>query len=511
MIYRFADSELDTELYELRCRGVPRPAEPQVFDLLRYLLENRDRTVTKDELFKAIWRGRFVSESTLSSRIKAARQAVNDTGSDQRIIRTVHGRGFRFVAQVEVGDGDRRGRDQPLAETNASIAVLPFVNMSGDPEQEYFSDGVTEDIITELSRFHSLLVIARNSSFQYRGQTVDVKRVGRDLGVQYVVEGSVRRAHEHIRITAQLVEAGTGGHLWAHRYDRGLWDIFAIQDEVTTAIVAAIAGQVQAAGIDRVRRKRTDNLAAYDFFLRGLEHYNRAGSDDTAPARDMFARAIDIDPNFAQAHALLAEMLVEIHHAEAWSSSPADRATMLQHALKAAQTAVALDGNDAICHCALAYIYTERKSFDAADHHFDIAARLNPNDANVLASRSMLELHTGRSQQALHSLELAIRLNPTPPNWYWELLGLALYTLSRYAEAAKALERATARRPYTCRFLAACYAQMGRLSEARALVSESLRQQPGFTLRAWATVEPFESHVDREHMLDGMRKAGLPE
>jgi TolB-like protein/Tfp pilus assembly protein PilF len=511
VIYRFADSELDTERYELHCEGVLRPVEPQVFDLLRYLLENRDRTVTKDELYKAIWQGRFVSESTLSSRIKVVRQAVNDTGSHQRIIRTVHGRGFRFVAQVEAGDGDRGERHQPLSETNASIAVLPFVNMSGDPEQEYFSDGVTEDIITELSRFHSLLVIARNSSFQYRGQTVDVRRVGRELGVQYVVEGSVRRAHEHVRITAQLVEAVTCGHLWAHHYDRGLRDIFAIQDEVTTAIVAAIAGQVQATGIDRVRRKRTDSLAAYDFFLRGLEHYNRAGSEDTLPARDMFARAIDIDPNFAQAHALLAEMVVEVHHAEVWSSPPEDCAATLQQALTLAQRAVALDGNDAVCHRALAYVHTERKSFDAAGHHFDIAARLNPNDANVLASRSMLELHTGRSQQALQSLDLAIRLNPTPPNWYWELQGLALYNLSRYAEAAKAFERATARQPYVYRFLAACYAQMKRLSEARALASESLRLQPGFTLRAWATVEPFESHVDRDHMLDGMRKAGLPE
>ena len=398
------------------------------------------------------------------------------------------------------------------AETKPSIGVLPFENLTGDPEQRYFSDGITEDIITELSRNHGLLVIARNSSFQYRDHAIDVKRIGRELGVQYLVEGSVRKMGSHIRIAVQLVDTGTGNHLWAERYDRELQAVFAIQDELTTAIVATIAGQVQAAGIEKARRKRTDSLAAYDYFLRGLEHFNRSGSDDTVPARNMFARALEIDPDFAQAHALLAWSLVEVYWTEMWAANGPDSSkATLEHALLAAQRAVALDGNDSLCQWALGWVYLARRSFDLAVHYTDLATKLNPNDAESIARRGILELYTGRPRQALQSMDLARRLNPTPPNNYWVADGLALYHLRRYTDAAKAFERATAWRPYVYRYLAACYAQLGRLAEARVLVAKSLELQPGFTLRVWTTFEPYEASADLDLMLEGMRKAGLPE
>jgi len=400
----------------------------------------------------------------------------------------------------------------PALDSKPSIAVLPFENLSGDPEQRYFSDGITEDIITELSRNHGLFVIARHSSFQYRDRVIDVKLIGHELGVQYVVEGSVRKMGSHVRIAAQLIDAGTGSHLWAERYDRELQAVFAIQDEVTAAIVAAIAGQVQAAGIDKVRRKRTGSLAAYDYFLRGLEHLNRFGSEDTVPARDMFTRAIEIDPDFAQAHALLAWSLVEVFWTEIWTENLRESAkATLDYALLAAQRAVTLDGNDSLCHWALGYVHFSRKSFDLAAYHIGFATRLNPNDAESIARRGVLEIYTGRPRQALQSMDLAMRLNPTPPNYYWVTRGLALYHLRRYADASKAFERVTARRPYVCRYLAASYAQLGRLAEARALVVESLKLQPGFTLGVWATIEPYESRADLDLMLDGLRKAGLPE
>jgi TolB-like protein/Flp pilus assembly protein TadD len=393
-----------------------------------------------------------------------------------------------------------------------SIAVLPFENLSGDPEQRYFSDGITDDIITELSRNHSLFVIARNSSFQFRDRAIGAKHIGHELGVQYLVEGSIRKMGSHIRIAVQLVDTGTGNHLWGERYDRELQAVFAIQDEVTTAIVAAIAGHVQAAGIDKARRKRTGSLAAYDCFLRGLEHFNRSGSENTVPARDMFSRALEIDPDFAQAHALLAWSLVEVFWTEIWDASGPDSAkTTLEHALLAAQTAVALDGNDSLCQWALGWVHIARRSFDLAEHHTSLATRLNPNDAQSIAHRGLLELYRGRPQQALQSIDLARRLNPTPPNYYWVAEGLALYHLRRYTDAAKAFERATAWRPYVYRYLAASYAQLGRLAEARALAAESLKLQPNFTLRVWATIEPYESRADLDDMLEGLRKAGLPE
>jgi TolB-like protein/DNA-binding SARP family transcriptional activator len=394
-----------------------------------------------------------------------------------------------------------------LADAKPSIAILPFENLSGDPEQRYFSDGITEDIITELSRNHGLFVIARNSSFQYRDRAIDVKRIGHELGVHYVVEGSVRKMGSHVRIAVQLIDTGTGNHLWAERYDRELQAIFAIQDEVTTAIVAAVAGQVQAAAIGKVRRKRTGSLAAYDYFLRGLAHVVRFGGDDIFPARDMFARAIEIDPDFAQAHTFLAWSLVEIFWTE-WGKN--SRAT-IDHALLAAQKAVTLDGNDAMCHATLVYVYIARKSFDLAAHHVDIATRLNPNDSEIIMHRGMLEVYTGRFQEALRTIEVAMRLNPTPPNYYWVLQGIALYHLQRYEEAGSAFQRATARPPYVDRYLAACYAQLGRFAEARVLVTKTLAQQPDFSLSEWAATEPYQYRANLDDLLDGLRKAGLPE
>jgi len=390
-----------------------------------------------------------------------------------------------------------------------SIAVLPFTNMSGEADQQYFSDGVSEDIITELSRFHSLLVIARNSSFQYRGGAIDVKRVGRELGVQYIVEGSVRKAAEKIRITAQLVDATTGSHLWAHRYDRDLRDIFAIQDEVATAIVSTVAGEVQAAGIEQARRKRTDQLPAYDYLLRGLELVNRFSSEDFAPAKLMFEKAIAIDANFAQAHAWLAFVLVQLFWLEIYR--PEGQMAELDTALAAAQKAVTLDGNDGLCHRALGFVHFGRKSFDLAEYHCDLATRLNPNDADSFAHRSLVETFTRRPDQAINSLAVAMRLNPRPPNWYWADQGLAFYGLRRYMEAANAFERATARPASIQRYLAACYAQMGRTAEARAAVAEALRLQPTFTLRVWTKFETYKFQADLDHMLEGFRKAGLPE
>jgi TolB-like protein/Flp pilus assembly protein TadD len=389
-----------------------------------------------------------------------------------------------------------------------SIAVLPFANMSGDPEQKYFSDGLTEDIITELSRFHSLIVIARNSSFQYRDKAVDIKRVARELDINYIVEGSVRRAAERVRISAQLIDASTEGHVWAQHYDRSLSDVFAIQDELTTAIAAKVAGHVQVAAINKVRRMRTDSMAAYDLFLRSLEHINRAGSEDTILARQYAERAIEIDPDFALAHALLAASLA----VTCWDESYKDKKTAtLGDALRVARRAVALDVNDAQCHCILAYVQIAKKSFDLAAHHLEIAIQLNPNDADALSHRATLELFTGKPKLSLKTLQEAIRLNPVHPNWYRDIEAVALYQLGRYAEAAGALEKASALRPYATRYLAACYAQLDRVEDARALTAEVLRLDPGFTLSAYAKVEPYESAKDLEHMREGMRKAGLPE
>jgi TolB-like protein/Tfp pilus assembly protein PilF len=390
-----------------------------------------------------------------------------------------------------------------------SIAVLPFTNMSGDPEQEYFSDGIVEDIITELSRFRALLVIARNSSFQYKGRSIDLRRVARELNVNYIVEGSIRRAGGNIRITAQLIDGISGNHLWAERYERSIQEIFAIQDDIVAAIATRVAGQVAAAGMDKVRRKGTVNLDSYDYFLRAVDYFNRSNGSEMDPVRDLLQKAIDADPGFAQAHAWLAEVLRYLYWSEAYL--PQHTEANLERSLEASRRAVALDGNDASGHWALAMALLYRRAYDLARHHLDIARTLNPNDTGGMACRAIFEIFSGRPEAALELLDQVGRLDPHLPNWYFEPRGIALYQMHRYADAAAAFEKMVPAPTYVDRFLAACYAQLGRLHDARTKADETLKREPGFTLQRFAIVEPYSTRGDLDHMIEGLRKAGLPE
>jgi TolB-like protein len=273
LLYLFEDFALDSDRRELRRGSVVVPIAPQAFDLLEYLIRNRERVRSKDDLVAAIWDGRIVSESALSTCINAARSAINDTGELQRLVRTIPRKGLRFVGNVReeqkpetLTAGGSSERPALLLPDKPSIAVLPFQNMSGDPEQEHFADGTVEEIITSLSRFSSLFVIARNSSFIYKGKAVDVKQVGRELGVRYVLEGSVRKAGTQVRITSQLIDAATGAHLWANRFDGSLADIFNLQDEVAFGVVGAVAPKLEQAEIERTKRKPTDSLDALRIF-----------------------------------------------------------------------------------------------------------------------------------------------------------------------------------------------------------------------------------------------------
>ena len=317
MEFLFSDHRLDTDRRELRRGSEAIAVEPQVFDLLIYLVENRDRVVSKDDLLASIWGGRIVSDSTLTSRINAARKAVGDSGNAQKLIRTIARKGFRFVGEVRMADADpaEAGTADRAAEPSRpalplpdrpAIAVLPFTNMTDDPAQDYFSDGISEDIITALSKLRWFFVIARNSSFVYKGKAVHLKQIAAELGVGYVVEGSVRKVGERVRITAQLNDVATGSHIWAERYDRELADVFAVQDEITEAIVAAIEPQLYAAENFRARRKPPDSMDAWDLVMRALSHYWRVTRQDNVVAQALLEKATTIDPNYGQAFGVLA-------------------------------------------------------------------------------------------------------------------------------------------------------------------------------------------------------------
>ncbi|HEY4162283.1 MAG TPA: winged helix-turn-helix domain-containing protein, partial [Dongiaceae bacterium] len=323
MLYRFEDLALDASRRELRRGDDLVAVEPQVFDLLEFLIRARDRVVSRDDLFAAVWKGRIVSEATLSSRVNSARAAIGDNGREQRLIRTLPRKGVRFVGAVlEESDPPSEPVVEAVLETvkprmadpeGPSIAVLPFTNMSGDPEQDYFADGIAEDITTALSRCSGLFVIARNSSFTYKGKAVDIRLVGRELGVGYVLEGSVRRGGNRLRISGQLIDATSGAHLWADRYDGDLGDVFDLQDRITESVVAAIEPTLQLAEIERSKHNRPNTLDAYDLLLRayGLEYEFTAES--MAAALDCLDQALTIDPNYAPAMAAAAYCHAQCH------------------------------------------------------------------------------------------------------------------------------------------------------------------------------------------------------
>jgi TolB-like protein len=377
--FLFNDHMLDVRRRELRKGGEQIAVEPQVFDLLVYLVENRDRVVTKDDLIASIWGGRIISESTLTSRINAARRAVNDSGDAQRLIRTVARKGLRFVGDVRCRQRDdttaARERSSeptlPLPDRPA-IAVLPFTNMSGEPEQDYFSDGISEDIITALSKLRWFFVIARKSSFIYKGKSVHLKQVADELGVRYVLEGSVRKEGKRVRITAQLNGVTSGSHLWAERYDRDLADVFAVQDEITEAIVAAIEPQLYAAEEFRARRKAPDSLDAWDLVMRALTHYWRVTRADNVVAQALLEKAIAIDPNYGQALGVLATSYVFCAHM-GWS----DVGTAVPIAEKAALAAIRADRDDAWAHHALGAVLLGLRARGTAPHAAEHLARLD--------------------------------------------------------------------------------------------------------------------------------------
>ena len=395
---------------------------------------------------------------------------------------------------------------------NRSLAVLPFANMSGDSAQEYFSDGVTEDIITELSRFRELLVIARNSSFTYKNKAVKIQEVAADLGVRYVVEGSVRTAGKRIRVTVQLIDAETGHHIWAERYDRELNDIFEVQDEITRTVASTVAGQVQLTVQANVARKRPETLNAYDLVLKG-----RSIVEDSEQkhhqAQQAYMKASEIDPGYAQAHAGLA-MGCMVALANHWAES--DQAA-LDAGLTYTSTAIALDHNDSYSQFLHGHFLLLTGKLDEAKIHLDRAISLNPNDAHAINSIAHYLHHKGQLEQAIEWHLKAIRLNPYHPVWYLWHLGLTYYSAHRYPDALETLQEAISRHPaflFPRKALAATLAQLDRLNEAQAVVEALLIDQPAASISrgdVYVLGTASDSQEWSAHWIAGLRKAGMPE
>ena len=523
MQFVFADLVLDTDRRELRRGSKSISVEPQVFDLLVHLMENRDRVVSKEDLIASVWGGRIVSDSTLTSRINAARKAIGDSGEDQRLIRTVPRRGLRFIGTVRIrlegeldhpivaasGESvDRQRATLPLPDRPA-IAVLPFLNISGDPEQEYFSDGISEDIITALSKLRWFFVIARNSSFVYKGRSVNMKQIAEELGVGYVVEGSVRRGGDRVRITAQLNDAATGSHIWAERYDRDLADVFAVQDEITEAIVAAIEPQLYAAENVHTRRKPPDSMDAWDLVMRALAHYWRVTRQDNMVAQALLEKATTIDPNYGQALGLLAASHTFGAHM-GWE----DITNAASVAQRAAQAAILADSEDAWAHYALGYVYLYTRRFDNSLAELELALQLNPNFALAQGFYGVALSYCGRWEEGDAAARRALRLSPRDP-FTAVFDGIVAYTqfVGRNYEEAMRLSREAIRQRRDFvgahRVLTAAAGMAGLDDAAKAALQELRRVQPDISLAWLAEQLPIKLDAERDHYLEGFRRAGL--
>ena len=518
MEFHFSNFVLDSDRRELSLAGRGVPVEPQVFDLLVHLIENGDRVVSKDELIDKIWGGRIVTDSTLTSRINAARKAVGDSGLEQSVIRTVPRKGFRFVGSLR---GPALERQAPAADQSEplpsalslpdrpAIAVLPFTNMSGDREQDYFSDGISEDIITALSKLRWFFVIARNSSFVYKGRAVHISQVARELGVRYVLEGSVRRSGDQMRISAQLNDVSTGSHIWAERYDRSLADVFAVQDEITASIVTAIEPHLYAAENFRAQRKPPGSLDAWDLVMRALSHFWRVTREDNVVAQALLEKAIAIDPDYGQALGVLATSLIFGAHM-GW----ADMRKVVPVAERAALAAVEADSEDAWAHHGLAYAYLFQGRYDDSIAEFELSINLNPNSSLTQAFYGLALCYCGRWREGEQAVGRALRLSPRDPSTalYTGIFAYAQFIGGNYDAAIRlARESLRMRADFVGahRVLTAAAALSGQQELASAALQGLLRVQPNISL-AWMTKDmPIREPADRERYVEGLRRAGL--
>jgi TolB-like protein len=522
--FLFSGHTLDTDLRELRRGGEPIAVEPQVLDLLICLVKNRDRVVTKDDLISSVWGGRIVSEATLTSRVYAARKALGDSGHDQQLIRTISRRGLRFVGDVQaqapntvpelLASQPALGEILEVAHhvlpmpERPVIAVLPFDNMCSDRAQDCFSDGLSEDLITALSKVRWFSVIARNSSFIYKGKAVHIKQVAEELGVNYVLEGSVRKLGERVRITAQLNDVRTGSHIWAERYDREVADVFAVQDEITEAIVAAIEPQIYAAENFRAQRKPSDSLDAWELVMRALSHFWRVTPHDNGIAQELLEKAIAIDGNYGHALGLLATSHIFGVHM-GWE----DR-SVVPLAEQAALAATRSDGEDAWAHHALGCTHLIARRFEDSLAQFETALRLNPNFSLAQCYYCVALAYFGRWREAEEAAQRALRFSPRDPlsALYYGAASYAQYVGRNYDKAMHlARESIRLRGDFTGahRVLTAAAGMAGQADAAAAALRELRRVQPDVSIAWIASLMPIKLAPDMHHYLEGFRRAGL--
>ena len=526
MQFVFGNYTLDSDRRELTRESETIALGPRVFDLLLYMLQHSERVVSKRELLHAIWAGRAVSESTMTSHINAVRNAIGDSGSEQRLIRTVARKGFRFVADVRMvdrlgrsapGQVDSGSKGQPAPvltiPDRPSMAVLPILNLSPDLRQDFFADGVVEDIIAALSRMGWLLVAARSSSFTYKGRAVDVKQVGRELGVRYVLEGSIRKLADRMRITSQLIDATTGVHVWAERFEGSINDSFQLQDEIVASIVGAIVPQLERAEIERAHRKSTDNLDAYDYYMRGMRKFHQGTRDGIDQALPLFHKAIEIDPDYAAGYGMAAWCHVW-RKINGWMT---DRVQEIEQGASLAERAIELGKNDAIALTrgghALGHFGSD---LDRCIELLERALMLDPNLRTAWYLSGFQRIARGESNDAIGRFVKGMRLSPLDPEMPRIQTGMALAHLlaGSYDVASVWAGKALREMPnfaLATGIVAASEALAGRMVEAERATRDLRELNPALRITSLGEWIQLRRPEDLRLFADGLRKSGLPE
>jgi adenylate cyclase len=511
VVYRFDGFMIDVARgLLLHDNGEEVPLRHKSFTLLRLFVENPGRLLDRDRINQAIWPDVIVNESGITQCVRDIRLALQDDA--QTMIRTVPRRGYIFtpkVAAIADKPGSQLKADAASLPDRPSIAVLAFTNMTGDPEQEYFSDGIADDIITELSRIRWLLVIARNSSFSYRGNTIDVKQIGRELGVRYVLEGSVRRDSNRVRVNAQLIDTETGAHVWAERYDRDLSGVFAVQDEITFAITRAIEPAVDDAEQRRVLRKPPSHFGAWEIYQRGMWYLSRFRPEEMPRARELFVRALELDPTLAATHTGLAVLFMI--EGTVFASRPMLEA--LHRAEDEARKALELDQADANALAVRALAAGNTGDHAACAGYAERALSINQNCVLAYRAKGWTQIFTGRPAEGRDTIMNGIRLDPrlgSNPS-VRSIIAMSYYFEHDYEATVAAATRLITDNPdhpWAYRWLAAALGQLGRVDEARAALDKAIEAAPdSFRLFAEQRM-PWMRQAVHDHMLEGLRKAG---
>jgi TolB-like protein len=509
MFFAFDDFVLDCDRRELRRGAALVQVEPKVLDFLAYVVRNRHRVVSKDELIDAVWMGRIVSDSALATCISSARAAVADRGGKPRLIKTLPRKGLRFIGEVQEDEHSPTSNAGQFPPELPSIAVLPFQNISDDPDQEYLCDGFVEDVISGLARIKWLFVVARNSSFVYKGNSVDVRRVGRELGVRYVLEGSVRKDGHRVRVSSQLIEAESGLHIWAQRYDRVWNDIFALQDELSMNVVGAIEPRLRAVEIERVRRKRPESLQAYDLVMRALPFSYRHTTADAAKAIPLLQKAIELEPTYSAAHAYLAWCYQGRFR---YGLREEDRTAAIHHA----RAAIAQSSDDATVLAIAGFIVAlNERDYATGFTMFDRALAASPCNIFALSCSALILAFRAQPSAAIERAERALRVSPLDPLHYiaYNALAVSNFTMGRYEASRDAARLSVQLNPQYAvghLFLTGALVRLGDEAEAKRGAQRVLTLNPAFTIRRLSARLGLDPLV-LEPLADAWGKVGLPE